>query len=244
MGVRLIESARSSQSSHPSQPISFLAIPPLPGSLLPACFKQSPAPGRGRRQRTNGLRLRAGCRFACSPSCRAALSLPLARYCRPVIGLLVIASPMPSPPFHPPPASSSSVPPIESIPPRRHHHASAHVPIPVNRSPRSPSPTARLLASSSSLPSITPAGHAPPRLSPRLSCRTTGREYEPAAGCSDVVALLAFPMPLPHLGRFGPLPSLPVISCGLAASHVPTAGAFGAVRSLRLLPRWSVLIVF
>ena len=37
-----------------------------------------------------------------SPSCRAALSLPLARYCRPVIGLLVIASPMSSPPFNPP----------------------------------------------------------------------------------------------------------------------------------------------
>ena len=145
------------------------------------------------------------------------------------------------------PASSLLVPPIEPIPSRRHHHASAPVPIPVNHSPRSPSPTARLLASSLSRRRhlvITPASHAPPRLSPRLPCRGTGRGYELAAGCSDVVALLAFPMPLPRLGRFGPLPSLPVISCGLAASHVPTAGALGAVRSLRLLPRWSVLIVF
>ena len=45
--------------------------------------------------------MRAEYRFACFLSCRAALSLPLVRYCRPVIGLLVIASPMPSPPFHP-----------------------------------------------------------------------------------------------------------------------------------------------
>lgn len=31
-----------------------------------------------------GLRLRAGYRFACFPSCRAALSLSLVRYCRSV----------------------------------------------------------------------------------------------------------------------------------------------------------------
>lgn len=113
------------------------------------------------------------------------------------------------------------------------------LPLPMSSLPFHP-----LLVSSSPLRRHHACGSYPPRLSPRLPCRGTGRGYEPAAGCSDVVALLASPMPLPRLGRFGPLPSLPVISCGLAASHVPTAGAFGAVRSLRLLPRWSVSIIF
>lgn len=61
-----------------------LARPPLACSRRSACLNCSPAPGRGRRRREDGLRLRAVRRFACLSSYRAALSLPLVRYCRSV----------------------------------------------------------------------------------------------------------------------------------------------------------------
>lgn len=85
-GGALPYSSMSAASNHLihliiSSPFYHRPSPPLPGSLVPACFKQSPAPGRGRRRREGGLRLRADRRFACFPSCRAALSLPLVRYC-------------------------------------------------------------------------------------------------------------------------------------------------------------------
>lgn len=80
VGIRPIEPVRYFQSSHHLIPFSLIAHTPLPVSLLPACFKQSPAPGRGRSRREDDLRLRADRRFACFPSCRAALSLPLVRY--------------------------------------------------------------------------------------------------------------------------------------------------------------------
>ena len=71
-------------ANHPiissSHPISSIALPPLPGSLMPACLNCSPAPGRGRSRRTGDLRLLVLRRFACFPSCRAALSFPLVRY--------------------------------------------------------------------------------------------------------------------------------------------------------------------
>lgn len=38
-----------------SHPLSLIAHPSLPGSLVPVCFKQSPAPGRGRRRREDVL---------------------------------------------------------------------------------------------------------------------------------------------------------------------------------------------
>lgn len=83
---------------------------------------------------------------------------------------------------------------------------------------------------------------SPPLAPPGLS--RNGEGLRAGCGLFRCRRLACFPMPLPRLGRFGPLPSLPVISCGLAASHMPTEDALDAVRSLRLLPRWSVLIVF
>lgn len=56
--------------------------------------------------------------------------------------------------------------------------------------------------------------------------------------------LLACPMPSPRLGRFGSRPSHLIISCVLAFFHAPTEDACGAVRSLCLLPRLSVSIIF
>lgn len=49
-------------------------------SCLRASISPPPA-GRGMCERTDGLRLRAGWRFACFSSCRVALSLALDRYC-------------------------------------------------------------------------------------------------------------------------------------------------------------------
>ena len=76
---------------------------PCPLSPVPSCLlalNNPPAPGRGRRRRNSGLRLRVLRRFACFPLCRAAHSLTLVRYCRrPVIGCLAIVAPMSSPLF-------------------------------------------------------------------------------------------------------------------------------------------------
>lgn len=149
-GIRPIEPTLCHLIISSSHPLSLIAHPPLPGSLLPACFKQSPAPGRGRRQRNSGLRLRVLRRFACFPLCRAAHSLTLVRYCRrPVIGRLAIVAPMSSPLFpsarlfrHRPRYPSSR------YPRRRRHHT---------------------------------CGLYPPRLSPRPTCRGTGRGYGLAA---------------------------------------------------------------
>lgn len=157
---------------------------------------------------------------------------------------------MSSPPFHLSAASSLLVPPIEPIPSRRHHHASAPVSIPAHRSPRGSSPTARLLASSSSLSSITPAGHALPASRPALLVKgrggATGRML--AAGCSAAVALLAYSMPFPASDDLvRSLPSRPhchlVRSCCFACADDGCVRG-GAVRPLPLLPRWSVLIIF
>lgn len=139
-----------------------------------------------------GLRLRVVCRFVCFPSCRAALSLPLARYCR--------------------------------------RHVIAAV------------PSACLLRRHPFRPSSLRVMPSPPLAPPLLS--RNGEGIRAGCGLFRCRRLACFPMPLPRLVRFGPIPSLPVISCGLAASHMPTEDALDAVRSLRLLPRWSVLIVF
>lgn len=198
-GIRPIEHACFS-SSHL---FSLIALPPLPSSLLPACFKQSPALGRGRSQRIDDLQLRAGCRFACFPSCRAALSLSLACYCRPVIGRLAIVAPMSSPPF---------------LSTRLFRHR-----------PRRPS---RLRVMSS--PSL-----APPLL---VDKRGGIRAGYVMLGCSAVVACLSHAVSPPRAIWFSPR-LVPVASCGLASTHVPT-GSCGAVRSPCLLPRLSVSIVF
>ena len=92
-------------------------------------------------------------------------------------------------------------------------------------------------------------GSCPPRLSPRPCLSMNGEELRAGCamlGCSAVVALLDCPNTVSPPRAIGSsLHLVPVvISCGLAASHVPTAGACGAVRSLRLLPHLSVSIVF
>lgn len=63
---------------------SFARPPPLVCSFRFACLDYSPAPGRGMCERLSDLRLRAWRRSACLLPCRAALSLPLVRYCRTV----------------------------------------------------------------------------------------------------------------------------------------------------------------
>lgn len=87
---------------------------------------------------------------------------------------------------------------------------------------------------------------SPPLAPPYLSRNGEGiRSDCVMLGYSAVVACLSHVVSPPRaiwLGRSHPVPV--VISCGLAASHVPTAGACGAVRSLRLLPHLSVSIVF
>lgn len=154
-------------SHHLIPSLSLIAHPPLPGSLLPACFKQSPAPGRGRRRRNSCLRLRALRRFACFASRRAAHSA-CAR------SLL--------PPRHRSPR--------HRIPSRYHRRRSI-------RPPASPSPPQL----------ITPAGHVLPASRPALLVEERGGGgygSAAAAGCSAAIALLlACPMPLPRLGRFG-----------------------------------------
>lgn len=94
---------------------------------------------------------------------------------------------------------------------------------------------------------ITPAGHVLPAYRPAPSCRGTGRGYGLTVGYSDVVAL---PPCLLAPCRFR-------ASCDFVLVHLAQSsravllsrmcrrtGACDAVRSLRLLPRLSVSIVF
>ena len=86
---------------------------------------------------------------------------------------------------------------------------------------------------------------SPPLAPPYLSRNGEGllNDCGLTAGYSDVVALLACLIPFPASCNLVLSPV--AISCGLAASHVPTAGACdGSVRSPFLLPHLSVSIVF
>lgn len=227
-----------------SHPISFLALPPLPGSLLSACFKQSPAPGRGRSQRIEGLRLRAGCRFACSPSCRAALSLSLVRYCcsNDVIAAVPSACLPRRHPFRP----SSRYRPDVVITLRLLFPS-----LPIARLGANRLPPACLLCPRPPPSPIEPAGHILPASRPAILVEERGGDTSRlrATCCSDVITLLlAYPMPFPRLGRFGSHPSHPRRLVRFASTHVPTEVRSAAVRMpcgrLCLLPRLSVSIVF
>lgn len=150
----------------------------------------------------DGLRLRALRRFACFPSCRAALSLTLVRYCRrPVIASPDVIAAVPS--------------------------------------------VCCFLIVSASSPRHHACGSCPPRLSPRPCLSRNGEGLRAGyvmLGCSAVVACLSHAVSPPRAIWFSPR-LVPVASCGLASTHVPT-GACGAVRSPCLLPRLSVSIVF
>lgn len=93
---------------------------------------------------------------------------------------------------------------------------------------------------------ITSAGHALPASRPALLVEGRG-----GATLRLLDVRLSSPARLPNavspsraiwLGRSHLVPV--VISRGLASPHVPTTGAFDAVRSLCVLPRWNVSIIF
>ena len=116
---------------------------------------------------------------------------------------------------------------------------------------RSPSPTARLLASSSPPSPIEPASHVLPASRPAYLVEERGGDTGRmrTADCSDVIALLlAYPMPFPRLGRFSSHPSHTRRLVRFASMHMPTEVRSAAVRMpcgrLCLLPRLSVSIVF
>lgn len=98
------------------------ALPPLPGSCRFACLICSPAPGRGRRGLTVGLRLRTWYRPACPLRCRR--SLAIARSLFPAqspSGLPVCVSLLPPHRMSgelvkTAPADRSSVKPLQSVP--------------------------------------------------------------------------------------------------------------------------------
>lgn len=181
-------------SSHHLIPFLSSPIPlsPAPSYLL--ALNTPPPPGVG------GADGRAVCdcgrlrRFACFPSCRAALSLPLVRYC-------------PSPRHRLLPSSSH----------RCHHHR------PIRPSASSSSRRRHLV--------ITPAGHALPASRPAHACRGTGRGLRVGCGVFGCRRLACSPHAIaPSLSIWFSPHLVPVASCGLASSHVPTAGACGAVR--------------
>ena len=159
--------------------------------------------------------MRAEYRFACFLSCRAALSLPLVRYCRPVIGLLVIAPPDAI-------ASVPSVPSAASSSPRHHHLVIT--------------PADHVLTASRPASLVEERGGATNRL--RL------RDVQTSLPCC-LLARCRFPVSC-DLARL--LPSRHhrhlVRSCVLLPRMCRRRGAGDAVRPLRLLPRWSVLIMF
>lgn len=154
------------------------------------------------------MRLRARSRPACFPSCRAALSL-IARSLLPPQCPDVIAAA---------PSSSRYRPGVSSR--LGAYRPLCPFPIPCPIAPRlacfapviAPSPdviaavpSARLLASSSPHPVAHRAcGSRPPRLSPRPTCRETGRGYGLAARCWAVrlsLPCLVASIPFPRLGR-------------------------------------------
>lgn len=100
-GIRpIVEPAR--QSSH--HLIQCLSFPPCPLSPALSCLlalNNPPPPGVGGADGMMACDCGRGVDLLASHHAMPLTTLPLVRYCRPVIGLLVIASPMPSPPFHP-----------------------------------------------------------------------------------------------------------------------------------------------
>lgn len=183
------------------------------------------------------MRLRARCLSVCFPSFRAALSL-IARSLLPPHAMM----------SSPPPRHGHDVigrPAIEPIPPRRiitprcllpaSAPFSSHVPIAPRLACFAPviAPSPDVIAA---VPSVRLLPHhlgiiisssrlrvmLSPPLAPPLLVEERGGDTDRlrTACCSDVIALLlACPMPFPASDDLAV-----VISCGLAASHVPTVG--------------------